>query len=140
MTSPATIRRCLAAALCLLTPLLSLGQNFTSGEHYLVFHFSVPGSNATYPLAINEEGTITGYFLTASGATSGFVRYDEGQIITFAVPGSIVTEPVSINSAGDITGFYELSSPSGPIVQGFIRSANGTITTVGDTAQTGNPC
>jgi hypothetical protein len=139
MTSPATIRRCLAAALCLLTPLLSLAQNFTSGEHYLVFHFNVPGSNATYPLAINEEGTITGYFLTASGATSGFVRYDEGQIITFAVPGSIVTEPVSINSAGDITGFYELSSPSGPIVQGFIRSANGTITTVGDTAQTGNP-
>jgi hypothetical protein len=138
MTSSATIRRCLAAALCLLTPLFSLAQNLLRGEHYRVFHFEVPGSNATYPLAINEAGTITGYFITASGATSGFVRYDEGQITTFAVPGSIVTEPVSINTAGDITGFYELSSASGPIVQGFIRSANGIITTVGNTAQTGD--
>jgi hypothetical protein len=139
MTSSATIRRCLAAALFLFTPLVSLAQNSIRGEHYLLFHFAVPGSNATYPLAINEAGTITGYFITASGATSGFVRYDEGLITTFAVPGSIVTEPVSINAAGDITGFYELSSASGPIVQGFIRSANGIITTVGDTAQTGNP-
>jgi hypothetical protein len=39
----------------------------------------------------------------------------------------------------DLTGFYELSSPSGPIVRGFIRSAKGIITTIGNTAQTGDP-
>ena len=138
MPPPAIVRRCLPAALCLLTPLFALSQNFTRGELGLLL-FQVPGSNATYPLAINAAGAITGYFINTAGATSGFVRAYNGEITTFAVPGSIATEPISIDTAGDVTGFYQLSSASGPIAQGFIRTADGTITTFGDSAQTGDP-
>jgi hypothetical protein len=133
MTSSSTIHHCFAAALCLLTPLLSLAQDFGRDKHDHLLRFEVPGSKATYPLAINEGGTVTGYYITKSGATSGFVRDDDGQITTFDIPGSILTEPVSINTAGEITGYYELSG--GPIPQGFIRSANGTITTFGNTPE-----
>jgi hypothetical protein len=137
VTSSSTIRHCFTAALCLLTPLLSLAQDFGRDKHDHLLHFEVPGSKATYPLAINEGGTVTGYYITRSGATSGFVRNDYGQITTFHIPGSVLTEPVSINTAGEITGYYELggasNDPSHPAPQGFIRSPNGTITTFGDT-------
>jgi hypothetical protein len=131
MTPSSTLRTCLTAALCLLTPLLALAQDFARGEHDRLLHFEVPGSKATYPLAINERRTVTGYYLTSSGATSGFVREDDGQITTFDIPGSVLTEPVSINTAGDVTGFFE---PSTGIAGGFLRTANGTITTFGGTS------
>jgi hypothetical protein len=137
MTSTSTIRHCFTAALCLLAPILSLAQDFARDKHDHLLHFEVPGSKATYPLAINEGGTVTGYYITKSGATSGFVREDDGHITTFDIPGSALTEPVSINTAGEITGYYELGGasydPSHPVPQGFIRSANGTITTFGNT-------
>jgi hypothetical protein len=134
MASFSTVRHSLTAALCLLTPLLSPAQNSARDNHDHLLRFEVPGSKATYPLAINEGGTVTGYYITKAGATSGFVRHDDGQITTFDIPGGILTEPVSINTAGDITGFYELSgSPGQPIPLAFIRSANGTITTFGTT-------
>jgi hypothetical protein len=140
MTSSSTLRHCFTAVLCLLTPLLSLAQDFAREKHAHLLHFEVPGSKATYPLAINEGGTVTGYYITKSGATSGFVREDDGHITTFDVPGSALTEPVSINTAGDITGYYELGGasydPSHPVPQGFMRSANGTITTFGNTPAT----
>ena len=109
MTSFSTVRHCLTAALCLLTPLLSLAQDSARDNHDHLLRFEVPGSKATYPLAINEGGTVTGYYITKAGATSGFARHDDGQITTFDIPGIHLTEPVSINTAGDITGFYELS-------------------------------
>jgi hypothetical protein len=137
MTSSSAIRHCFAAVLCLLTPLLSLAQDFARDKPDYLLHFEVPGSKATYPLAINEGGTVTGYYITRSGATSGFVREDNGRITTFHIPGSVLTKPVSINTAGEITGYYELGGasydPSNPAPQGFIRSPNGTITTFGDT-------
>ena len=134
MISSSAIRNCLTSAVCLLTPLFSVAQDWSGGKHDHFLHFEVQGSKATYPLGINEGRTVTGYYISKSGVTSGFVRYDDGQITTFDIPGSILTEPVSINAAGDITGYYELSgSPDHPIPQGFIRSANGTITTFGNT-------
>ena len=135
MTSSSKIRIGLSAAVCLLTPLLCVAQHWGGEKHEHLQSFQVPESTATYPLSINEGGTVTGYYISNSGVTGGFVRSSDGQITTFNVPGSILTEPVSINTAGDITGFYEVSSgtPSSPVPQGFIRSANGTITTFGNT-------
>ena len=51
----------------------------------------MPDSRATYPLSINEVTTVTGYYISNSGVSSGFVRYQDGQIITFDVPGSTAT-------------------------------------------------
>jgi hypothetical protein len=141
MTSSSRIRSGLIAAVCLLSPLLSVAQQWGGDKHDHLLSFQVPSSTATYPLSINEARTVTGYYISNSGVTGGFVRSEDGQISTFNVPGSILTEPVSINAAGDIAGFYEVSSgtPGAPVPEGFIRSANGTITTFGSTALPAQP-
>ena len=68
----------------------------------------------------------------------GFVRAANGTITTFDAPGAgtgpgspkgfpgVGTIPVSINTAGDIAGTY--TDASG-VAHGFVRAANGTITT-----------
>jgi hypothetical protein len=70
------------------------------------------------------------------------VRDEDGHITTFDVPGSVATTPVSIDAAGDITGYYEVASstdfiPDVPL--GFLRAADGTITTFGNVANTDDP-
>jgi hypothetical protein len=133
MTSLRKTRYGSTAALCLLTPLLCVAQDRGGEKHVRLLSFEVPESSATYPMSINETRMITGYYISKSGVTSGFVRDEEGHITTFAVPESVLTEPVSINTAGEITGYYQAagpnpSTPGNP--QGFIRSADGTITTL----------
>jgi hypothetical protein len=122
-----TVVLCLAALLLSLPEKLQ-GQNLIS--------FQVPDSRATYPLSINEAGTVTGYYITHSGTSNGFVRSEDGQIIPFDVPGSVATIPLSINTAGDITGYYNLP---GNIPQGFTRTPDGKITTFGNPESTANP-
>ncbi len=135
MTSLSKLSSYLMATVCLLTPLLSAAQQT---RHPLV-SFQVPGSQATYPMSINEAQTITGFYLRKPGVTSGFVRDTDGHITTFDVPGSVSTSPVSINAAGDITGYYEVATttdlvPDVPL--GFLRTPDGTITTFGNPANT----
>jgi hypothetical protein len=101
--------------------------------------FQVPGSKATYPLAINDANTITGSYIDQANVVHGFVRDADGTVSTFDAPGSVLTEPSSINTAGDITGHYETpNSPSNAFYQyfptapqGFLRKADGSITTFG---------
>jgi hypothetical protein len=95
---------------------------------------TVPDSAATYPLSINKDLIITGYYLDNSGKTHGFVRCLDGRITTFDVPGSVLTKPVSINAAGEITGYYEIAEGGVPGTLGFIRERDGAITTFGTTA------
>jgi hypothetical protein len=132
MPSQLKPRCCLLAVFCLLISRLSVAQPpFLS--------FQVPDSRATYPLSINEAETVTGYYINNSGVSSGFARYQDGQIITFHVPGSKATIPVSINTAGYITGYYNLPSKT-PVVfdipQGFVRTPDGKITTFGNPVTT----
>ena len=124
---------------CLLASLLSVPQQLRGESQPPFISFQVPDSRATYPLSINEAATVTGYYISNSGVSSGFVRHQDGQIITFDVPGSIATIPVSINTAGDITGYYNLPSKT-PVVfdipQGFVRTPDGKITTFGNPVTT----
>jgi hypothetical protein len=121
------------AAVYLLTSSLLVPQALAApGPLYL--SFTVPGSVATYPLSINKDLTITGYYIDKSGKTHGFVRCIDGQISTFDVPGSVLTKPVSINAAGEITGYYEIADSGGPSTLGFTRKRDGAITTFGTTA------
>jgi hypothetical protein len=137
MPSPLNTR--LIVVVCLLASLLSVPQQIRGENPSRFISFQVPDSRATYPLSINEAETVTGYYISNSGVSSGFLRYQDGQIITFDVPGSRATIPVSINTAGNITGYYNLPSKT-PIVfdipQGFVRTPDGKITTFGNPATT----
>jgi len=122
------IHRCLIAV-CMLGPLLCAAQDAAKDRATYV-SFRVPRSIGTYPESINNGLTVTGYYISPSGITEGFVRSEDGAITTFSVPGSVLTEPVSINTAGDITGYYETAGLG--TSQGFVRSADGRITTFGN--------
>ena len=130
MTSHLKIRSGLTAAVCLLAPLLSVAQQWGGDKHEHLRSFHVPESTATYPLSINDGRTVTGYYISNSGVTGGFLRSTDGQITTFNVPGSATTVPVAINTAGDITGYYQIATNNvlgSP--QGFVRTPDGNITT-----------
>jgi hypothetical protein len=141
MTSLSKLSSHLVSVVCLLTPLLCLAQPLQGEKRHPLVSFHVPGSQATYPMSINDAQTITGFYFSKSGVTSGFVRDVDGHITTFDVPGGVATIPVSIDAAGDVTGYYEVPVtgdilPQAP--QGFVRSADGTIATFGNTINTAN--
>ena len=136
---PSTLKTRRIVVVCLLAALLSIPGPLRAQSWPVFLSFQVPGSRATYPLSMNEAETVTGYYLSNSGVSSGFVRYQDGQILTFDVPGSTATIPVSINTAGNITGYYNRPSTT-PVVfdipQGFVRTPDGKITTFGNPANT----
>src|ERR1700748_391768 len=126
MPSSLTTRR--FVVVCLLAWLSCVRQQVRAQSPNPFLSFQVPGSRATYPLSINDAEPVTGYYVSNSGVSGGFVRYQDGQIITFDVPGSTATIPVAINTAGFITGYYDRPS-STPVVfnipQGFVRTPEG---------------
>jgi hypothetical protein len=109
-----------AAALCCLTPFVCQAQ----GVSYL--SIEVSGALGTYPMALNNAMTVTGYYLVSPSEARGFVRQADGKIATFNVPYSLWTEPESINEEGDITGFYEVVAG---VPRGFARYADGRLVT-----------
>jgi uncharacterized membrane protein len=87
--------------------------------------FSVPGSMATRPTAINASGVVVGIYLDSNNDTPAFIRDAQGNITTFeAAPSAYSTTPSGINSSGEICG-YEIDSTG---THGFLRDATGNIT------------
>ena len=85
--------------------------------------FDVPDAAGTFPLAINRDGQVTGYYWDIAFQKHGFVRDLSGILTTFDVPGSINTVPVAIDADGQITGTYEDSVA----VHGFLRRPDGSL-------------
>ena len=50
----------------------------------------------------------------------------EATYISFSVPGALGTYPIGINASMEVTGYYTVSST---VTRGFLREADGTITT-----------
>ena len=71
--------------------------------------FDYPGANvtSTFPLDMNEVGTIVGsYKTTTEGEEHGFMRSAQGVFTQIDFPGSVQSEAFGINAAGDIVGRY----------------------------------
>jgi hypothetical protein len=125
------IAMCLFAALAITLQLSAQDKP----DHQATFTtFDVPGAGTgsfqgTFPLDINPEGAITGYYFDASNAFHGFLHAKDGTAATFDVPGAgggRGTAPYSINPAGAITG---TSTDASNVDHGFLRAPDGTITT-----------
>ena len=69
-----------------------------------------PGSTVyqTIPTAIDNNGTIAGWYNTEPGSTHGFF-YKEGVFTSFDYPGANYTTITGINDAGDFVGSYALA-------------------------------
>jgi uncharacterized membrane protein len=92
--------------------------------------FDPQNAEDTYPWAMNEAGTITGYYYCdgqdgcGPGVSEGFIRASNGTIITFEVQTGAY--PVGINASGVVTGTYTDDVFQ---VHGFVRAAGGEVTT-----------
>jgi hypothetical protein len=98
-----------------------------------------PGIEGTIPISINSNGDVTGICIDSSHAYHGFVRLaSDGTVTEFDAPGAGSaanrgTSPLSINDAGEIAGLYTTGGAGvGSSYYGFLRAANGTITTVSE--------
>jgi uncharacterized membrane protein len=125
------LRRCLLpllACFSLVTPRLPAGSDTSlrlplksaRERSVQVIVFDAPGATQTYPSAINNNGTVTGFYVDANG-DHGFLRDMNGQFVTFGAPGSQGIYPSSINSTGAVAGSFTDTSQ-----HGFVRTANGT--------------
>ncbi len=90
--------------------------------------FDVPGdANGTFAAAINDWGSITGYYVDAGQNYHGFVRDPFGNITSFDVPGDGGgTTASSINDAGTVIGSW--CNATYTLCPGFVRDVWGNIT------------
>jgi uncharacterized membrane protein len=86
-----------------------------------------PGAHKVTPNAINDLGTVVGFYNAAAG-DHGFVESD-GQYITFNVPNSFpgTTDATGINAFGQVAGYYATDN-GGLVYHGFLTtSSNGAL-------------
>jgi probable HAF family extracellular repeat protein len=95
--------------------------------------FDRPDEQSTYPVAINNDGTVLG---SCDSGTFLFVRRRGGHIFQLSVPGADGTTPYAFNDREDIVGEYYTPFPA-PGVSGWYRfksfkrrGADGEITTL----------
>jgi hypothetical protein len=99
--------------------------------------FQAPGSRpgATYALAINERGIVTGFFYDNNGYSHGFVRSASGLFSTFEVSGGTATESVAINIGAQTTGWGNDGEGD---TDGFVGNEEGIISLFGVSGSPGN--
>jgi hypothetical protein len=102
-----------------------------------IITFDAPGAGTghfegTYALAINQGGTIAGYYFDSNPVTHGFVRAPDGTFVApIDAPGGGTgpyqgTFVLGFNSGNAITGFVRDSSD---VFHGYLRAPDGTFTT-----------
>jgi hypothetical protein len=74
----------------------------------------VPGSDViqTIPTALNDSGTIAGFYDSSTGLVHGFFLKD-GVFTAYDYPGSNFTMIQGINEAGDFVGYYSINQTYG---------------------------
>ena len=94
----------------------------------------------TLAMNINASGEIAGLFFATKQVPFGFVRDTAGTLTEFGVDcqgsgitGCYATVPTSIDAAGDVTGTSRSGLTANSVSLGFVRTANGTITTFNPT-------
>jgi hypothetical protein len=114
-------------------------HGFVRAANGTITNFEAPGASGTLALSINTGGAIAGYYGDNGSphpVYHGFVRSADGTVTSFDASGAGTSEnnvyvqgtfALSINDDGVITGYYVDASDG---YHGFVRSADGTITTL----------
>jgi len=94
-----------------------------TGARAEIVTIEIPGAKRVIPTAINDKGQVTGYCDCKGSGYLGFIWRPNGDVVTFGVSGATI--PAAISAAGVVTGYYY----AGRTPLGFVRAADGTITT-----------
>lgn len=81
-------------------------------------------AKSTLPTAINNAGTVAGYYAEAGHSNVGFIRKPNGKIVQFDNDSSDVTNPVAINPSGQSLAILW----EGMSKKGAVRAPGGAIT------------
>jgi uncharacterized membrane protein len=104
--------RALVVAACLVST-TAMAAEFVS--------FTAPGAKSTQAVAINDSGTVVGFY-SVHGKRAGFLRAPDGTITTFTIAGLKDVIPAAINAAGWIAGYSGAE-------QSFVRKPDGSVET-----------
>jgi hypothetical protein len=87
---------------------------------------AVPGASSVVAAAINNAGSVAGFFTGRAGLTEGFVLAPGGQLSVLRVPHATATRATGINDAGEVVGDYQ----AGAVTRGFTWTSTHGFTTV----------
>jgi hypothetical protein len=89
---------------------------------------TVPGASSVVAGAIDNAGTVGGFFTSRAGQAEGFVLAPGGELSVLRFPRATATRVTGINDAGEAVGYYQL----GQTAHGFTwTSARGFATVDG---------
>jgi hypothetical protein len=96
---------------------------------------TVPGAASVVAAAINDEGSVAGFFTGPAGATEGFVLGPGGRLSVLRVPRASATRASGINDSGEVVGGYQAGHAG---MRGFTWTpARGFATVAGPGAAVG---
>jgi hypothetical protein len=92
---------------------------------------AVTGASSVVAAAINNSGSVAGFFSNAAGATEGFVLPPSGQMSVLDFPRATMTRALGVNDSGEVVGDYQLGSGRRASTHGFTWTQRRGFTTVG---------
>ncbi len=90
---------------------------------------AVPGAASVVAAAINNAGSVAGFFTRPGGRTEGFVLAPGGQLSVLRFPRARATRATGINDAGEVVGDYQPGRASAD-TRGFTWTSARGFTTV----------
>ncbi len=88
------------------------------GRDYALTTLDFPGAAGTHPWAINESGTIVGYWEKPDDGTLHGFTWSKGEFSEVDFPEALDTAVTGINTRGDLVGMWD----DGSIFHGFVFS------------------
>jgi hypothetical protein len=106
----------------------------TGGYKYNIrtHHFStisIRGATSTAATAINDSGSIAGFYTNSKGVTKGFYLRHTGQLFVLNYPGATETQAFGANLSGEVVGDYVLPNKD---MHGFTWTRQHGFRTVND--------
>jgi hypothetical protein len=91
---------------------------------------TVTGASSVVAAAINDSGTVAGFFASPAGVTEGFLLRQSGPMSVLDFPGATMTRALGVNSSGEVVGDYQLGSGRRARRHGFTWTQRHGFTTV----------
>lgn len=82
--------------------------------------------------AINNSGSVAGFYTISGGTTFGFLRTASGHVTKLAVAGASMTQPFGVNDLGEVVGAYTVGAGSSAVTHGFTWTRAHGFSTVDD--------
>jgi hypothetical protein len=80
---------------------------------------TIPGASSVVAAAINNPGSVAGFFTDRAGVTEGFLLGLAGRLSVLSVPHATTTQALGVNDSGEVVGDYQLGTGNRATVHGF---------------------